>query len=82
MELIYYLNKNNIKYENTSEGLTVDEDLYLRGCTGLKSLPDNLQVKGCLYLRGCTLYTFDESKLKITGDYNIILNSYRFIVEG
>ena len=31
--------------------------LYLRGCTGLTSLPEGLTVGGSLYLRGCTWLT-------------------------
>ncbi|MBD3388724.1 MAG: hypothetical protein GF414_07470 [Candidatus Altiarchaeales archaeon] len=36
------------------KGLHVGGDLYLRGCTSLKSLPSGLHVGGWLYLGGCT----------------------------
>ena len=101
-KLIDYLNKKNIKSENTSDGLVVKGSLSLhnctsltslpdnlivggylglRGCTGLKRLPEGLIVRGYLYLSGCTLYSFDSSKYDIIGEYKIIPNSYRFIIE-
>lgn len=38
--------------------------LYLRGCTGLTSLPENLTVGGWLYLSGCTGLTDKRAERK------------------
>ena len=66
------------------DGLVVGGWLNLSGCTSLKALPDGLVVGGWLDLSGCTLYPF-PSDLKvggeIIGEYEIIYNSKRFIME-
>lgn len=63
------------------DNLKVGRGLDLRGCTSLRSLPDNLEVGGNLWLEGGTLYPFDTSKFSILGDYKIIQNSIRMIME-
>ena len=50
------------------EPITVEGYLDLRGCTSLKSLPDNLTVKGNLYLTGCTSLTSLPDNLTVEGN--------------
>jgi hypothetical protein len=45
----------------------VGGSLDLSGCTGLKSLPDNLKVGGCLNLSGCTGLKSLPDNLKVGG---------------
>ena len=66
-EFIKLLKENNIAYEITSDGLIVKGNLYLRGCTGLKSLPDNLQVGVSLSLNNCIGLTSLPDNLKVNG---------------
>ena len=49
------------------KGGVVNRSLDLGGCTGLKSLPKNLTVKGSLGLRGCTGLKFLPENLKVNG---------------
>ena len=42
-----------------------DETLYLKGCTGLTSLPDGLKVGGCLWLKDCTELKSLPADLKV-----------------
>jgi hypothetical protein len=50
------------------EGLSVEGNLSLGGCTSLATLPARLSVGGCLELSGCTsLATLPES-LSVGGD--------------
>lgn len=68
MELIKYLDENNIDYVIADGNITVGGYLlYLRGCTGLTELPDGLTVGGFLDLRGCTGLTQLPDGLTVGG---------------
>ena len=49
------------------EGLTVNGDLYLYGCTSLMSLPEGLTVNGSLSLRACTSLVYLPEVLTAQG---------------
>ena len=63
---LWGINAKTIKING--DNLTVGGSLYLRGCTGLTSLPDNLTVGDYLYLQGCTGLTSLPDNLTV-GDY-------------
>ena len=44
----------NYELKKTKNGYMYSGSIYLCGCTGLTSLPENLSVGGSLDLRGCT----------------------------
>ena len=57
------LNLENKNITSLPEGLQVEGDLYLTGCTNLTSLPDGLQVGGNLYLANTPLAKYTDGEL-------------------
>ncbi|WP_066016696.1 NEL-type E3 ubiquitin ligase domain-containing protein [Endozoicomonas atrinae] len=49
----------------------VEGNLFLRGCTGLTALPENLSVGGDLSLYGCTGLTALPENLSVGGDLSL-----------
>jgi hypothetical protein len=55
-----YLKRNNIKFEDTPDNLTVGGYLDLQG-TAITALPDNLTVGGSLYLQGTAITALPDN---------------------
>ena len=58
--------------EELRNSLADGNSLYLRGCTGLTSLPDGLTVGGGLYLSGCTGLTSLPDGLTVGGNLYLV----------
>ena len=59
--------KGDLTLEQVQELMDSEGNLYLRGCTWITALPDNLTVGGYLDLRGCTGITALPDNLTVGG---------------
>ena len=70
-EFIKLLERKGVDFTLDGDNLTVNGLLYMRGCTGITSIPDNLTVNGWLDISGCTGITSIPDNLTVNGSFDI-----------